>query len=184
MPTTLRFVTARHNSTVVPDGTRFGRLITIALYQETGRIERRLLCVCDCGTIKDYAKRKLTSGRTRSCGCLKREKPNNLSHGHNRVGERTSEYGCWVNIRTRCYNPKEKRFESYGGRGITVCDRWLESFENFLADMGPKPSPELSIERINNDGNYEPGNCKWATRSEQMHNRRPFKHKNRQVTNG
>jgi hypothetical protein len=86
----------------------------------------------------------------------------------------TSEYMAWRDMKSRCFNPKHKNYPGYGGRGITVCQRWLESFENFYADMGLKPAKGYSIERKENNGNYEPSNCKWATKSEQSRNRRPW----------
>ena len=85
---------------------------------------------------------------------------------------RTPEYKSWITMRQRCLNPNKDCYHYYGGRGITVCHRWRNSFENFLEDMDPRPSPELTLERNNNDGNYEPDNCKWATRKEQSQNRR------------
>lgn len=95
----------------------------------------------------------------------------NFQHGHNRVGKRTPEYRAWVGMKTRCYNPNEEAWERYGGRGIKVCERWLNSFENFLKDMGRKPSSQHSLDRVNNDGHYNPYNCRWATRREQCLNR-------------
>jgi hypothetical protein len=98
-----------------------------------------------------------------------------LKHGH-RGPKRTPEYRAWDAMKTRCYCPSTIRFERWGGRGITVCDRWKNSFENFLADMGPKPSSRHSLDRYpNKDGNYEPGNCRWATNSQQIRNSSKFR---------
>lgn len=97
----------------------------------------------------------------------------NGSHGHSCVGKRTTEYNTWLHMKDRCFNPNNNGYANYGGRGITICDRWLgeTGFENFLSDMGHKPSPKHSIDRINNDGNYEPSNCRWATAATQVNNR-------------
>lgn len=120
------------------------------------------LCRCKCGNIVKVALSNLNNGNTKSCGCLHSQ--NNLSH--------TPEYRAWYNLIERCTKIENSRFKDYGGRGIAVCERWLYSFQNFLSDMGFRPSSEHSIDRVNNDGNYEPGNCKWSTPTEQANNRR------------
>lgn len=135
-------------------------------------------CRCECGSIKVIRGGDLRSGKIKSCGCLHREssrsriRKQNYKHGHTVNNVLSSEYRCWIEFRRRCVNKDRHDYKNYGGRGITVCDRWRNSFPNFLADMGRKPSPELSIDRIDNEGNYEPGNCRWATAKQQRANRR------------
>ena len=167
-------------------GRRFGRLMVIAdapsFVLSSGRLSRQVLVRCDCGNEKLVLGESLRTGRTRSCGCLRQEvvAKSRSTHGDTRPskGRWASEYVTWSGAVARCTNTKERRYADYGGRGIKMCDRWrfgeggLSGYECFLADMGRKPTLKHSIDRIDNEGNYEPGNCRWATASEQRLNSR------------
>lgn len=127
------------------------------------------LCACSCGESIIVSGHSLRSGTTTSCGCLAKELAAERFSTHNKSG--TGTYQSWICMRNRCYYKKDISYKYYGERGITVCDRWLDSFENFYEDMGDRPDGK-SIDRINNEGNYEPTNCKWSTAKEQANNTR------------
>lgn len=151
-------------------GRRFGRLVAIGAAAPVPRgrkMAARWRCVCDCGEVKDVRGEDLRSGNSTSCGCGQREKARSrlLSHGQSN----TQVYKVWAQMKQRCTNPNDDKFDLYGGRGIKVCQRWADSFEAFRDDMGPRPRG-FSIDRIDGDGNYEPGNCRWATAKVQGEN--------------
>jgi len=152
-------------------GLRFGRLVVKEI-AETNKMRTRWICQCDCGRQSIVVAYSLTSGKQISCGCFKRERLGKSSkkHGHSVGRKTTREYQSWSGAKKRCCDPKNDKYSIYGARGISICDRWKDSFENFFLDMGACP-PGHSIDRINNDGNYEPGNCRWATAKEQVRNR-------------
>lgn len=152
---------------------QFGRLTVIERVENKGR-NAAWLCRCECGNELIVTTGELNRGRTQSCGCfrvdIQRERL--TTHGHGAPYKKSPTYVSWQSMKTRCYDPNFRNFSYYGGRGIKVCKRWLNSFENFLADMGPRP-PGTTLDRINNDGDYKPSNCQWVTRKEQASNRRP-----------
>ena len=149
-------------------GRRFGRLLVServaapSFANPSVRTNRWWRCLCDCGNQILAPSARLRGGTTHSCGCLRR------SHGD----WKSREYAIWAGMIQRCENPKDKNYASYGGRGIAVCPEWRQSYARFLADVGPRPGTDYSIDRINNNGDYDPTNVRWATRSEQQRNKR------------
>jgi hypothetical protein len=152
-------------------GERYGLLRVIAYSGVVGRF-RAWSCFCDCGQTTTVRGSHLASGNIKSCGCLLRKKSNKI-HGNYAVGATKSpEFQSWLSMRSRCEQPTHRSYKNYGGRGVAVCDEWRHDYAQFLKDMGKKPSPEHTIERVDSNRGYEKGNCVWATNSEQQRNKR------------
>lgn len=163
-------------SLLVKSGDKYGRFTIIEEVephiQPNGKSNRQFRCSCSCGNERIIHLSSLRTGNSRSCGCYLKEITSQLKTKHGKGYHYL--YQTWTNMKQRCYNTNIRNYKHYGGRGIKVCDRWLESFLNFLEDMGERPSG-MSLDRINNDGNYEPSNCRWATNEQQNKNRRNIK---------
>jgi len=154
---------------------KHGRLRVLYRVENSPHGKVRWQCKCKCGKRVVVIGSNLRKRTTRSCGCLQKELAAKKQWKHGFKG--TPEYRAWKNIKTRCYNPRSTRYDRWGGRGIRMCKRWRDSFQNFYDDVGPRPSPKHSLDRYpDGDGDYKPGNVRWATRSEQNLNKPPMRY--------
>lgn len=150
-------------------GRRYGRLLVLERAPDLAHNNRRRtmwLCRCDCGRITTIRAEVLRRGEAQGCGCLRAK--SHLIHGHGRE-KPTPEYSAWINAKQRCTNTRSRNYARYGARGIYMCQAWSDDFTVFLRDMGPRPQGH-SLDRIDNDGPYAPGNCRWASKETQMNN--------------
>lgn len=156
-------------------GSVFGRLTVVG---QNGLLNRKPAweCRCQCGVVKTLRGDDLRAGKVLSCGCLRNERVREAisTHGDASRSGKRPEYNVWLAMRSRCGNPKNKDFPDYGGRGVSVCKQWQESYASFIQDMGVRPSPKHTLERDDVNGNYTPDNCRWATWAEQRRNTRAY----------
>lgn len=151
----------------IEQGQKFGRLTVIGLDETVKSTHQHYLCRCDCGNFKSINKYSMARGGSQSCGCIKREQLIERNHSHGL--SKTKTYGSWSTMKSRCTNPNFPKYESYGARGIKICDKWM-TFEGFLEDMGERPLG-MTIDRLDVNGDYCKENCRWATNSQQARNK-------------